>query len=36
MFKLIREWLRQRIINRSTAASGSGDNAFRQMPLLDN
>jgi len=35
MFKLLREWRRQRIIRRSTVTSGSWDNAFRQVPLLD-
>jgi Mlc titration factor MtfA (ptsG expression regulator) len=35
MFKLLREWRRQRIIRRSTVSSGSWDNAFRQVPLLD-
>jgi MtfA peptidase len=35
MFKLFREWRRQRIISRSTVASASWDTAFRQVPLLD-
>ena len=35
MFKLLREWRRQRIIRRSTISSGSWDNAFQQVPLLD-
>jgi len=35
MFKLLREWRQQRIIRRSTVSSGSWDNAFRQVPLLD-
>lgn len=35
MFKLLREWRRQRIIRRNTISSGSWDNAFQQVPLLD-
>jgi len=35
MFKLLRQWRRQRIIRRSTVSSASWDNAFRQVPLLD-
>jgi Mlc titration factor MtfA (ptsG expression regulator) len=35
MFKLFKEWWRQRIIKHSTVSSGSWDNAFRQLPLLD-
>ena len=35
MFKLFNEWWRQRIIKRSTVSSGSWDNAFHQVPLLD-
>ncbi len=35
MFKLLREWRRQRIIRRSTVSAGSWDNAFQQVPLLD-
>ena len=35
MFKLLKEWRRQRIIRRSTVSSGSWDNAFQQVPLLD-
>ena len=35
MFKLLRQWRRQRIIRRSTVSSGSWDNAFQQVPLLD-
>jgi len=35
MFKLLREWRRQRIIGRNTISSGSWDNAFQQVPLLD-
>ena len=35
MFKLLSEWRRQRIIRRNSVSSGSWDNAFRQVPLLD-
>ena len=35
MFKLLREWRHQRIFRRSTVSSGSWDNAFQQVPLLD-
>jgi len=35
MFKFFNEWWRQRIIKRSTVSSGSWDNAFQQLPLLD-
>ena len=35
MLKLLRKWQRQRIIKRTTLPSGSWDNAFQQLPLLD-
>jgi Mlc titration factor MtfA (ptsG expression regulator) len=35
MFKLLRNWRHKRIIRSSTVSSGSWDNAFRQVPLLD-
>jgi hypothetical protein len=35
MFKLFKEWRRQRIIKRSTVSSSSWDNAFQQLPLLN-
>ena len=35
MFKLLREWRRQRIIRRSTVSSASWEDAFQQLPLLD-
>ncbi|MEN8763885.1 MAG: M90 family metallopeptidase [Thiogranum sp.] len=35
MFKLFKAWRRQRIIKRSTVSSGSWEDAFQQLPLLD-